>query len=93
MPGAVVDDAHDHALPLAVRGHLDAAGVGNGIERVVDQIRPDLVELAGEAADARQAGFHVRRRRRPISPAPSTCSTATVLPRLDVRSTGSATVA
>ena len=34
---------------------------GNGIERVVDQIRPDLVELADEAANAREVGFHVRR--------------------------------
>ena len=33
--------------------------VGDGVERVVDQVRPDLVELADEAADARQIGFDV----------------------------------
>ena len=33
--------------------------LGNGIERVVDQIRPDLIELADEAAHARQVGFDV----------------------------------
>ena len=59
MPGAVVDHAHHDALPLAVRGHLDATGVGNGIEGVVDQVRPDLVELADEAANAREVGLHV----------------------------------
>ncbi len=57
--GPVVDDAHHHALMLAVRQHLDAARVGDGVEGVVDQIRPDLVEFAGEAADARETGFHV----------------------------------
>ena len=59
MPGPVVDDAHDDALPLAARGHLDPAGVGDRIERVVDEVRPDLVELAGKATDARQVGFNV----------------------------------
>ena len=59
-------------LLLAVRQHLDAARVGDGVEGVVDQIRPDLVEFAGEAAHAREAGFHFNRPRRPISPAPST---------------------
>ena len=61
MPGAVVDDAHHDALPLTVGGHLDAAGIRHGIEGVVDQIRPDLVELADEAADTRKVGFHVHR--------------------------------
>ncbi len=42
---------------LAARRHLDAARVGDGIEGIVDQVRPDLVEFAGEAAHARQAGF------------------------------------
>ena len=59
--GSVVDDADDDALPLAVRRHLDAAGIRDGIERVVDQVRPDLVELADEAANAREVGLDVRR--------------------------------
>ena len=33
--------------------------VRHGIERVVDEVRPDLVELADKAADARQVGFDV----------------------------------
>ena len=89
----VVDDADDDALALAGRGHVDAARLRNGIERVVDQVRPDLIELAGEAANARQVGLARRPSRRRISLAPLTSSTATVLPRLDVRSTGSATAA
>ena len=39
---------------FAVRQHLDAAAVRHGIQRVVDQIRPDLIEFAGETAHARQ---------------------------------------
>ena len=88
----VVDDADDDALPLAVRGHLDPARLGDGIERVVDQIRPDLVELADEAANARQVGLDVTVTATDFARA-FDLSTATVLPRLDIRSTGSATAA
>src|SRR6185312_5106369 len=49
---AVVDNPYGHTLMLAIRPHLDAARVGNGIERVVDEIRPNLIELADEPADA-----------------------------------------
>ena len=56
---SVVDDANHDALPLDVRGHIDAAAVGNGVERVVDQIGPDLIELADEAADLRQSRFQL----------------------------------
>src|ERR1039457_2633700 len=56
---SVVDDADHDALPLAFRGHVDPAGIGNGIERVVDQIRPDLVDLAGEAANLGEIGANL----------------------------------
>ena len=55
--------------------------IGNGVERVVDQVRPDLIELAGEAADARE----VRRRRVTVTATDFVRAfdlrTATVLPR------------
>ena len=70
--GPVVDDTHHHPLMLAARQHLDAAGFGDGIEGVIDQIRPDLVEFAARSRG--RAGVQVRRQRlqRPISRAPST---------------------
>ena len=49
----VVDDTDHYAPTLTIRQHIDAAGLGGGVNCIVDQIRPDLVEFAGEATDAR----------------------------------------
>src|SRR3954462_4697633 len=57
--GSIVYDAQYRMLTLAAPQHFDAAAVGSGIKRVVDQIRPNLVEFAGEASDARQPRLHV----------------------------------
>ena len=65
---------------------------GDGVQRVVDQVRPDLVQLAGETAHARQAGFHLDHHGDRFARA-FDFSTATVLLRPCARSTGSATVA
>ena len=54
------------------RGDIDAAGVGDSVEGVVDQVRPDLVEFADEAADAREAGLDVDDDGDRLSSAPST---------------------
>ena len=53
---AIVDDADDDALSFVGRRHVDATGFGDGVERVVDQVRPDLVELADEAANLWEVG-------------------------------------
>ena len=84
MPGPLSTTRTTTRCRSRLRGHLDAAGLGHRIERVVDQVRPDLVELADEAADARQAGLHVARRRSIDFVRAFDLSTATVLPRLDV---------
>ena len=59
MPGPLSTTRTTTRCRSRVGGDLDAAGLGDGIERVVDQVRPDLIQLAGEAADARQIGFDV----------------------------------
>ena len=59
MPGPLSTTRTTTRCRSQRRGHLDPTGVRNGIERVVDQVRPDLVELADEAADAREVGFDV----------------------------------
>ena len=59
----VVYDADDDALAVAGRGDVDLARLGNGIERVVDQVRPDLIELAGKATDAGEVGLDGDRHR------------------------------
>ncbi len=69
--GSVVGDPHDDRAGLAPGRDLDPARLGDGVERVVDQVPPDLVELAGEPADAREIRFHADRTRRRISRAPS----------------------
>ena len=77
---------------LALRADLDAAAVRHGVQRIVDQVRPDLVQFADKAEHARQSGS--------TSTATATdfarafdFSTATVLLKPCARSTGSATVA
>src|SRR5690242_10241960 len=55
----VISDPHHDALALAGYANVDTAGVGNRIERVVDQIGPYLIELAGKAEDVRQIRFDV----------------------------------
>ena len=77
---------------LARGGHVDAARFGDGVERVVDQVGPDLVELAGEAVHARQAGSASMVTATEFARA-FDLSTATVLSRPRTRSTGSAAVA
>ena len=57
--GAVVDDAHDDALTVAACIDLNAAAILNRIERVVDEVSPNLIELACESAHQRQAGFQL----------------------------------
>src|SRR4029077_6415076 len=56
---SVIDDAYHHATLFAVGAHVDTTGLWNRIERVVDQVRPDLVELTGEASDAGEIAFRV----------------------------------
>jgi len=56
--GAVVGDPDDDFSVLAAGDDLDTARFRDGVERVVDQVSPDLVQLAGEAADARQVRLH-----------------------------------
>ena len=61
MPAPLSTTRTTTLLMVAVCQHLDAARVGDGVEGIVDQVHPDLVEFAGEAANARKAGFNLDR--------------------------------
>src|SRR3954466_3666349 len=52
----VVDHPDDDAALAAFSGDVDAAALRNRIERVVDEVRPDLIQLADESARLRQVG-------------------------------------
>ena len=58
-PGPVVHDLHLDVPPGRPRAQLDRALAAHGVDRVVDQVRPDLVELARVRLDARQIGREV----------------------------------
>ena len=49
--GPVVHDAHDDRVAVGGRAHIHPPRVGGCFDRVVDQIRPDLIEVAAEALD------------------------------------------
>src|SRR5215472_14923601 len=54
---SIVCDAHDDGLTLASRRDGDVSA--GSVQRVVDQVRPDLVELAAEPLDARKISLHI----------------------------------
>ena len=43
--GAVVGDLDDRAVAVGARGDRDRAALAERVDRVVEQVRPDLVEL------------------------------------------------
>jgi hypothetical protein len=51
----VVLDLHADRAVGPVRPHGEDPGAVHGVDRVVDEVRPHLVELAGVGLDARQA--------------------------------------
>ena len=62
--GAVVDNSNQHAVAFHVASHLDAAADRDGVQRVVDQVYPHLVEFgahrmrAGQIVGQVQAHLH-----------------------------------
>ena len=62
-PGAGVADLHNHAFAVGTRRHPKRAVALHRVESVVDEVRPHLVELAGERLDPRDVGAVVARRR------------------------------
>ena len=78
MPGPLSTIRTIDVLAVAGGGHVDAAALGHRVQCVVDQVRPDLVQLADEAAHARQRGVEIDRdgdrlRRGPSTSAPRPC--------------------
>ncbi len=57
--GPVVDDVDDHEIEAARRRDRDFARVADGVDRVVDEIGPDLVQIAADGADRRQVRLQV----------------------------------
>src|SRR5207342_1210316 len=56
--GAGVADLHHDAVFAEGRGsHRELAVTLHGIGRVVDEVRPDLVELPGECGDLRETAL------------------------------------
>ena len=53
-PRAVVGDVDDDALAVAPRAHRDRALVAERVDRVVEQVRPHLVELGAADGQLRQ---------------------------------------
>jgi hypothetical protein len=52
--GTVVDDLYDYAIELRTGDYSHVTADRNGVERVVDQIHPDLVELGTNGVRAWQ---------------------------------------
>src|SRR5438552_2252179 len=53
---SIVHDPHDNGITLTDRRDVDVTL--RRVQRVVDQIRPHLIELAAESLDARKIGLH-----------------------------------
>ena len=59
MPRSVVADLDETRWPWLARAHGDPAASADGVDRVVDQVRPDLVELGPRRLDGRQVGVEL----------------------------------
>ena len=83
MPRPVVADLHADALALAgaVRSVMRPAGRPTRVDRVVDQVRPDLVQLGPRRLDGRQVGVEVADDLDAASPRSLCASSASVLSR------------
>ncbi len=44
----VVADLHDHAIVLAISAHAKFAFAAHRVDRVVDQVRPNLIQFAAK---------------------------------------------
>src|SRR5262245_65863363 len=60
-PMPVVLDLHHDAAALPTRAHGDTATRAYCVQRVVHQVRPDLIELSGDALHRRQIGIDLGR--------------------------------
>src|SRR5262249_39754414 len=54
---AAVGDPYFHGVAEAAGAHFEHALAVHGLDRVVDDVRPDLVQLPAECLDAGQVGF------------------------------------
>ena len=58
-PGPVVPDLDAHAVPLPPGAQREPPAVVHGVDGVVDEVRPDLVQLRAGGLDRRQVGVEV----------------------------------
>ena len=52
--GPIIDDFHHQLIPFDEGADADLAGPINGIDGIVDEVGPDLVEFAAMGQDARR---------------------------------------
>src|SRR5579864_5402738 len=57
----VIENAHHYFMIFTLREDLHPPSERNGVQGVVDQVSPNLIQLAGETAHPGQAGCELKR--------------------------------
>src|SRR5262249_7061116 len=58
--GSIINDTNDDSIALAFGGDFDLSAFADSVHRIVDEIRPNLVELAAETMDRWNIVIHIQ---------------------------------